>query len=125
MKRRPFLGLVGGAGVTVAGCIGFGGTNETIGVTVENRDAAAHELTVVVRLDDTALLDRTVTVGPGETADVSFENPTAAGEAAVTVRSARGAETSVGVRAGPGTGLRRITVLVRDGGTLTVRAART
>jgi hypothetical protein len=125
MQRRQFLGFTCGVCVSTAGCLGFGGTNKTVGVAVRNQDSAARKITAQVRFDGEVLLDETTTVDPGETVNTSFENPNSAGEAAVTATSASGPETSKHVRVGPGTGIRSITIRAREGGSLRIVATRT
>lgn len=125
VHRRTFLGTAGGVGFALAGCVGLGGTNETVGVTVENQDSATRKITVTVAYDGRTLLEQTMTVGPSERVGAPFENPDTAGEADVTVRSVAGRETSSSVRVGPGTGIRSITVVLSEDGTLSVRGTRT
>lgn len=125
MYRRQYLAVVGCLGSSVTGCLGFGGTNETVRVGVENKDSAARKLTVTVEFSGETLIDETMTVEPGETADTSLENPDSAGEALVSATAATGAKTSSNIRVGPGTGIRYITVVAQQDGSLRIMATRT
>lgn len=124
MYRRQFLGVACGVSLS-AGCLGFGGTNETVGVSITNEDSAARKITVRVSFDGTQLLDTTVTVESGETVNTHFKNPDNAGDARVIAKLAAGAESSKSIRVGPGTGIRYVTVVINQDESLRITAART
>jgi len=110
----------------LAGCaFGFGGTNETVAVALENDDDAQHRLAVTITFDGSTLVDRTATLDAGSAVETAFENPDSAGEATVDAELADGEATTSDVRVGPGTGIRDVTVRVSDGGTLSVVDGRT
>jgi len=117
--------MVGGICGSVGGCLGFGGTAESVDVGVENRDSTARTITVEIQFEVETLLEDTMTVEPSETATTAFENPDTAGEASVAATAATGVEASRTVRVGPGTGIRGITVVVGQDGSLRVGASRT
>jgi hypothetical protein len=125
--RRGVLrsaGLV--AASSLAGCaFGFGGTNETVGVDMSNQNDASHRLSVTVTFDDTALVDVTERLAPGESTETQFENPASAGPSRVEAALANGRSTSTDVRVGPGTGIRHISVRITPDGTVEAYGART
>jgi len=127
IDRRAILRSAGlFAASSLAGCaFGFGGTNETVGVDVSNQDDASHRLSVTVTFDETALVDVTERLAPGESAATQFENPPSAGPARVEAVLANDRSTSTDVRVGPGTGIRQISVRITPEGTVEAYGART
>ena len=112
----------------VAGClseVGFGGTNETVGVSLHNDDDEPHDISVAVTFDGETLLEHSASLGPGRSADTGFANPDTAGSARVEAALGSGESTTAEVRVGPGTGIRYVTAAVTADGDLSVYATRT
>jgi hypothetical protein len=70
-------------GLGLAGCLGFGGTNETVDVYFENESSTTHEITVSITFEREVLLEETATVEAGESTSRSFTNPETTGAASV------------------------------------------
>ena len=126
LDRRRALHLSALGLATAAGCtFGFGGTNEAVGVTVENGDDATHEISVTITFDGSVLLAETVTLAPDESSRTTFENPDTAGSATVDADLDGSGRTTEGIRVGPGTGIRDVFVEISDDGGLSVYAGQT
>jgi hypothetical protein len=113
------------AATGLAGCFSFGGTNETIGVDLENEDSITHELAVSIAFDEDSLFERTTTLDTDESTSGSFENPDSAGSASVEARLDEESPTTKSVRVGPGTGIRSVTISISETPEVGIWAGRT
>jgi hypothetical protein len=108
-----------------AGCLGFGGTNETIDVHFESESSTTNEITASVTLEEELLFEQTVTLEAGESTTRSFSNPDSTGSARVEAMLADGSPTTDSVRVGPGTGIRSLTIRISERKVIEIWAGRT
>ncbi|MFB6129614.1 MAG: hypothetical protein ABEJ28_02205 [Salinigranum sp.] len=125
-SRRSVLQASAAATIpSVVGCLGFGGTNETIDVGLENDDGTAHELAVTIDFEGETIFEHAATLEAGESTGGSFENPKTAGSARVKTTLDDRPPTTESVGVGPATGIRSVNVTITENGDLLVQATRT
>lgn len=123
VHRRGFVVAAGTA--ALAGCLGFGGTDEVVGVTLRNRHDEEHRLSVTVRFDGDVLVEETATLAPDQSTDTEFDNPGPTGDATVEVVVDERDPVTEDVSVGGGSGIRSLTVEVTADGEVSVFAGRT
>ncbi|MFC5279664.1 hypothetical protein ACFPM1_12980 [Halorubrum rubrum] len=124
-RRSTLRSSVTATATGLVGCLGFGGTNETVAVHVDNESSTAHEVTASVTFEGDSLFERTVALDAGESESGSFENPETVGSARVEATLEDGSPTTDPVRVGPGTGIRSITIRIPEREVVEIRAGRT
>lgn len=128
MSRSRRSTLRSGAVATaigLAGCLGFGGTNEVVDIYFESESSTTHEITASVTFERELLFEQTVRLNPGASEDKSFKNPDTTGSASVEAMLRGRSPTTNSVRVGTGTGIRSITVRVSESEALEIWTGRT